>query len=79
MKTLSLKLPEALDCQIDVIAKQWGSSKAAVVRRALDAYLASEPLPRSVSALDLAGELVGVLEGPDDLSYRAEHLRGYGE
>jgi len=79
MKTLSLKLPEALDSQIGAVAKQRRSSKSEVVRRALDAYLAAEAIPRSGSALDLAGELVGALEGPDDLSYHAEHLRGYGE
>lgn len=79
MKTLSLKLPEALDSQIGAIARQRRSSKSEVVRRALAAYLAGEATPRSGSALDLAGELVGALDGPGDLSCHAEHMRGYGE
>lgn len=79
MKTLSLKLPETLDSQIGAIARQRGKSKSAVVRSALDAYLASEMAPRSGSALDLAGDLAGALEGPTDLSCHDGHMRGYGE
>jgi Arc/MetJ-type ribon-helix-helix transcriptional regulator len=79
MKTISLKLPEALDSQLGAIARQRRSSKSEVVRRALDAYLADAAIPRQGSALDLAGDLVGALEGPGDLSKHAEHLHGYGE
>ena len=79
MKTLSLKLPEELDIRIGAIARQRGSSKSEVVRRALEAYLASEAIPWSGSALELAGDLVGALEGPTDLSYHPEHMHGYGE
>jgi predicted transcriptional regulator len=79
MKTLSLKLPEELDIRIGAIARQRGSSKSEVVRRALEAYLAGEATPWSGSALELAGDLVGALVGPTDLSYHQEHMRGYGE
>lgn len=79
MKTLSLKLPEALDSQLGAVARQRRSSKSEVVRCALDAYLADEAIPRQGSALDVAGDLVGALEGPDDLSYQAEHMHGYGQ
>lgn len=79
MKTLSLKLPEELDIRIGAIARQRGSSKSAVVRSALEAYLAGKAPPFSGSALDLAGDLVGALNGPGDLSYHQEHMRGYGE
>ena len=39
-----------------------------VMRNALEAYLASAPTPHKGSALELAGNLVGALEGPEDLS-----------
>lgn len=32
-----------------------------------------------LSALDLAGDLVGCLEAPSDLSTNKEYLRGFGE
>jgi predicted transcriptional regulator len=79
MKTLSLKLPDELDARISAIARQRRSSKSEVVRNALDAYLTKETMPQKGSALDLAGDLVGSLEGPGDLSHHDKHMRGYGE
>ena len=79
MKTLSLKLPDELDARIGAVARQRRSNKSEVVRIALDAYLAKESTPQKGSSLDLAGNLVGSLEGPGDLSHHDEHMRGYGE
>ncbi len=79
MKTLSLKLPDELDVRVGAVAKQRGSSKSEVVRSALEAYLAGEASPIPGSALDLAGDLVGALDGPVDLSCHEKHMRGYGE
>lgn len=79
MKTLSLKLPDELATRIGVVAREMGSNKSEVVRKALEAYLANEPTQRQGSALDLAGDLVGALEGPEDLSHQDVHMRGYGE
>jgi hypothetical protein len=50
-------------------------SRAAVVREALVAYAARE----LSSAADAAGDLVGSLKGPRDLSTAPEHLAGFGE
>jgi len=79
MKTLSLKLPDEVDARISAIARRRRSNKSEVVRNALDAYLAKETTPLKGSALDLAGDLVGSLEGPGDLSHHDECMRGYGE
>jgi predicted transcriptional regulator len=79
MKTLSLKLPDEVDARISAIARQRRSNKSEVVRNALDAYLAKETTLQKGSALDLAGDLVGSLEGPGDLSHHDEHMHGYGE
>jgi predicted transcriptional regulator len=79
MKVLSLKLPDDLDARIRSLAMQRRSNKSEVVRIALEAYLAQEAPTQPGSALDLAGELVGAVEGPEDLSHQLAHLRGYGE
>lgn len=79
MKTLSLKLPDDLDARISAIAKRRKSNKSEVVRYALAAYVEMETKPQKGSALDLAGDLVGSLEGPADLSHGDEHMCGYGE
>ena len=79
MKTLSLKVPDEVDARISAIAKRQRSNKSEVVRNALDAYLVQETTPLKGSVLELAGDLVGSLEGPADLSHHDEHMRGYGE
>jgi hypothetical protein len=50
-------------------------SRAAVVREALVAYAARD----ISSAVDAAGDLVGSLKGPRDLSTSVEHMDGFGE
>jgi len=79
MKTLSLKVPDEVDARISAIAKRQRSNKSEVVRNALDAYLVQETTSLKGSVLELAGDLVGSLEGPADLSHHDEHMRGYGE
>lgn len=78
MKTISLKLPEAVAARLAAMAEHRGTSKSEVVRAALEAYLSNSQAGGHVSALDLAGDLVGCLEGPGDLSFNEKYLEGYG-
>lgn len=78
MKTISLKLPDTVAARLAAVAEHRGTSKSEVVREALDAYLAKGPEGGPVSALDLAGHLVGSLEGPGDLSFNKKYMEGYG-
>ena len=79
MKTFSLKIPDALDSELDAAAQKRGVSKSELVRRAVVRYLPGERPKRGASLLERAGDLVGCLEGPGDLSTNPRHLRGYGE
>jgi Arc/MetJ-type ribon-helix-helix transcriptional regulator len=76
MKMLSLKLPPELDAKLERVAKARGQSKSEVVRAALERFLDGE---RPMSALELAGDLVGCCEGPSDLSTSPKYMEGYGE
>ena len=79
MKTLSLKLPVALDRQLATLARQRKSTKSAVIREALQAYLKDGKRPKPGSFMDLAGDLVGSLDsGIGDLSYNKKHMEGFG-
>ena len=78
MKTLSLKLPDALDHELTSHAQRRRITKSELVRQALVSYLGSGSLPPAKSALELAGDLVGSLEGPSDLSTNKEYLRNFG-
>jgi len=75
MKTLSLKLPVHLSVKLERAAKQRRQSKSEIVRSALEQFLKGE---RPMSALELAGDLVGCCEGPGDLSTNPKYMEGFG-
>lgn len=75
MRVVTVKLPDALDRRLEHLAKASHRSRSAVIREALEAY--ARVTPQTVAGL--AGDLVGSLDGPEDLSTAAEHLEGYGE
>ncbi len=79
MKTLSLKLPEELVQTLAIFAKSRGQTRSEILREALRDYLSRASPPAEGSFLALAGDLVGCLEGPGDLSLHSEHLDGYGQ
>jgi metal-responsive CopG/Arc/MetJ family transcriptional regulator len=76
MKTISLKLPSRLSARLERAAKQRGQSKSEIVRSALEQFLSGE---RPMSALELAGDLVGCCKGPGDLSTNPRYMEGFGE
>jgi Arc/MetJ-type ribon-helix-helix transcriptional regulator len=75
MRTVSFKLPADLDQALTELARRRRSSRSAVVREALERLAVSQP--RSVTAL--AGDLVGSVEGPGDLSTNRKYMAGFGE
>lgn len=79
MKTMSLKLPEALDEKLSQVAQKRGGSKSAVVREALEAYIQNEKSIRPGSCLEMAKDLIGIVEGPPDLSFHKKHMKGFGK
>lgn len=78
MRIVTVRLPNALHAKLTAAARQLKTTKSVVVRGALEDYLDTAKAGKSGSVLDLAGDLVGSLEGPGDLSYNKEHMRGYG-
>ena len=80
MKAISLKLPAGLHAKLECAAKQRKRSKSDVMRAALEQYLTGERASeRPISALELAGDLVGCAEGPEDLSTNPKYMEGYGK
>ncbi len=78
MRTITLKLPDALAARVSATVRQRGVSTSALVREALEDRLVNETRARTGSCLDLAGDLAGVLTGAADLSSSSRHLKGYG-
>jgi predicted transcriptional regulator len=75
MRTVSFKLPEALDDALSDLARRRKSSRSALVREALESLAAGGR--RSVTAV--VDELIVAMDGPVDLSTNPRHLRGYGK
>ena len=79
MKTVSLKLPPALDIALSGIASTRGVSKSFLIREALEQWLRQRgagTTGQSVGAL--AADLAGCIDGPGDLSYNPAHLHDFG-
>ena len=78
MKTISVKIPEELDAKLSVIAAQYGESKSILIRNAIEQIVLSVETVTPDSCLDLIKDLVGCVDGPEDLSHNKKHLEGYG-
>ena len=77
MRTISLKVPDAIDAQLEARSRDLGKTKSELTREALARFLDTSPAP-GVSCLDLVRDLVGIARGPGDLVSTKKHLRGYG-
>jgi hypothetical protein len=82
MNTLTLKIPPQLDQALSEASQRAQVTKSELVRRAVTAYLGQgdDRAGRPPSALELAGDLVGCLEGgPADLASNPRHLDSFGQ
>jgi hypothetical protein len=78
MKVRTLKLPRDLDQRLEQYADKHRHSRSFILREALTAYL-DDAAPATGSALEMAGDLVGCLDGgPGDLSTNPKHMEGFG-
>ena len=75
VRTVTLKLPEDLDQALTELAGLLDTSRSAVIREAIVAFMRD----RGATVGALARDLAGSLDGPGDLSTSAEHMAGYGE
>jgi metal-responsive CopG/Arc/MetJ family transcriptional regulator len=79
MKNISLKLPNDVALELSSLAERKGVTKSALIREALEVYLSHDPDRKKLSFLERAGELIGCVEGPGDLSYNKDSLKDYGQ
>ena len=78
MRTITVKMPRPLGERLGRAVVQRRSTRSAVVREAIEAYLAAEGVGSEGSCFDLASDLAGAVSGPSDLSSNRLRLRGYG-
>ncbi len=78
MTTISCKIPEKLDAELEAMARLEGVPKSTLVRRALERQLKAASHPSAPTAHDLVKKWEGCLTGPRDLSTNSKHLEGFG-
>lgn len=78
MKTIALKLPDELLRKIERAANRRGETKSAVMRGVLEKFFSEQKGETPGSCLDLARDLAGCVEGPEDLSTNPIHMEDYG-
>jgi predicted transcriptional regulator len=79
MKTVALKLPVELLTKIERAANRRGETKSAVMRAVLEEFFAEQAKETTGSCLDLARDLAGCVQGPEDLSTNPIHMEDYGK
>jgi len=79
MKTISLKLPEALFEKLNSTAKERGESKSSLLREVIESTISGGKKIGAGSCLDMAKDLAGCVKGPEDLSFNRKRMDGYGE
>ena len=78
MKTITCKLPEKLDAELEAVAQEEGLSKSDVVRKALEDRIGSRRGKKSPRAYDLVKDLSGSVKGPADLLTNPKYMEGFG-
>ncbi len=80
MNTLTIKISEELQQQIEEASRRTHLTKSELVRRALTTYMARKDSDsHAASALERASDLVGCFKGgPKDLASNPKHMEGFG-
>lgn len=78
MSTITCKIPERLDAELQTLARRQRVSKSAIIRQALERHVQRRHTGTSPRAFDLVKVLSGSLHGPTDLSTHPRYLEGLG-
>jgi hypothetical protein len=79
MRTISVKLPDALLIKLAKEAKARRVTRSWLVRESLEKRLHEQPPAGAVSCYDLARDLGGSVKGlPEDLAENPKYMDGFG-
>jgi hypothetical protein len=78
VKTITCKLPETLDAELEAAARDEGVSKSQVVRKAVEDRIRRNRAKRSPRAFDLVKDLCGSVKGPADLLTNPKYMDDFG-
>ena len=79
MTTITCKIPEKLDTELEAVAEKRGVSKSALVREALESTIAAQKDRVQLSAHDVMKEFCGIVKGgPKDRSWNRKRMENFG-
>jgi Arc/MetJ-type ribon-helix-helix transcriptional regulator len=79
VRTITCKIPENLDAEMEAAVEKQGISKSEFVRQAIEQTLEHQKTSAKLSAYDLMKDGCGVVkEGPTDLATHPKHLAKFG-
>ena len=79
MITITCKIPETLDAELEAVAERRGVSKSKVVRESIEASLPEQKKRSGLSAYDVMKQACGIIKnGPRDLATHPRHMKGFG-
>jgi len=77
--TITCKIPEKLNAELEAIAQKRGISRSEFVREAIERDLERQKNQVKPSAWDVMREACGILKGgPRDLATNPTHLKDFG-
>ena len=79
MPTITCKIPEKLDEEMEAVAEKRGISKSEFVREAIEHKLEQQKKQVKRSAYDVMKEACGIIKGgPRELATTPKHMKGFG-
>jgi len=79
MTTISLRLSRHHAERLKSLARERRTTKAALVRQAIEGLINDAPAGKGESFLDSVRDLAGIIDGPGDLSTNPKRMEGYGK
>lgn len=79
MTTITCKIPENLNAELEAAARRRRVGKSQIVREVLEQGLKQRKAAKAVTAYDLVRDICGTLRGPGDLTTNPRHMEGFGE
>ena len=79
MTTITCRIPDKLDAELEAVAEKRKVPKSTVVREAIAANLQEQKKQCGLSAYDVMKDACGIIKGgPRDLATNPKYMKGFG-
>lgn len=76
---ISVRIPQKLTARLRAQSRARGATESEVIREALEKYLEVPGEGRSAYELARQAEVIGIMEGPADLSTNQRYFKDFGK